>query len=132
MARLTWNGNAQAEREYQQASKKLKPRKKSRVWKKKHKKQHYAVATDYYAYMKSPAWQAKRKKFIKFVGGKCQECGNKNGLQVHHKHYNTLGRETQNDVIVVCSGCHSLKHEKDGATARDDLSQQFRSMFFTT
>ena len=30
---------------------------------------------------------------------------------VHHKHYNTVGKEKRSDVIVLCSSCHTFLHE---------------------
>lgn len=39
----------------------------------------------------------------------CQKCWwnfHKNELEVHHLHYNTLGKETRKDLAVVCNPCH--------------------------
>lgn len=35
-----------------------------------------------------------------------------NPLVVHHIHYETLGRETRDDVMVLCPRCHRLEHER--------------------
>ena len=62
-----------------------------------------------------------------------------NGLQVHHLHYRTLGRETPGDLIVLCTdvavwiasgyrdltsraGCHERAH--DDATFRAEVARR--------
>lgn len=51
---------------------------------------------------------------LKYYGHKCMKCGNPNELNVHHKHYKTLGNEDIGDLIVLCKRCHNDEHfEKD-------------------
>lgn len=106
---------------------------------------------DYHAYIGSDEWKAKRKIAFersalraKMHSPACEVCGryglrhknraegrdyyfrveNTNGLQVHHVHYRTLGHETPNDLIVLCTdrlyleldvwervGCHERAHD---------------------
>ncbi len=45
---------------------------------------------------------------------KCELCNNNTHLNVHHKSYNNHGDEYHHleDLIVLCSDCHSKFHEK--------------------
>lgn len=46
----------------------------------------------------------------------CQVCGSKNKLNIHHKRYidkfgnNILFNERIEDLVTLCSSCHSLWH----------------------
>ena len=78
----------------------------------------------YHDYIKSEAWQRKRRKFFsskmwktypeglkagKFV---CYCCGSDNRLDLHHRTYKRLGRERISvDLICVCRNCHNNIHK---------------------
>jgi 5-methylcytosine-specific restriction endonuclease McrA len=62
---------------------------------------------EYRDYMGSPRWRAIRDWAFALHGGRCQECGATSGLEVHHLHYDTLGRERPEDLRVLCPGCHA-------------------------
>jgi hypothetical protein len=64
---------------------------------------------EYGTYMNSAAWRDLSKKFRDAIG-KCQICGTDKSLQCHHLHYRTLGRETLEDILVVCLKCHCNLH----------------------
>lgn len=124
----SWSGNREAQRQADSAYAKLKARKKRKRNKRQLRQEERFVRLDYYVYLASPAWSKKRRRFIREAGGKCQTCGSNKRLQVHHKHYRTLGRERRRDVRVLCDDCHSLEHEQDGVAATDELSEDFRKM----
>jgi 5-methylcytosine-specific restriction endonuclease McrA len=43
----------------------------------------------------------------------CENCGESTGfLQVHHRHYKTLGNEGYQDLIICCKPCHKELDEK--------------------
>lgn len=46
------------------------------------------------------------------AGMRCQVCNGCNELNVHHRTYDTHGREHSNmmDLVVLCSRCHGLFH----------------------
>jgi 5-methylcytosine-specific restriction endonuclease McrA len=83
---------------------------------------------NYDEYMRSEAWSRKRTQAIEHAKGRCQTCGETQGLEVHHLTYTRLGREKMEDLQVLCGGCHSLEHENK-YRARDELSKEFREMF---
>ena len=69
---------------------------------------------DYFRYLKSPAWQAKRQKRIKIDGHRCCMCGRTDEetiLTVHHIRYNTFQNEDPyRDLITLCENCHTSVH----------------------
>ena len=70
----------------------------------------------YQEYIKSPQWQAKADRLKAASGWKCQLCnkdGNKTTLHAHHKTYDRLGFEDDNDIIILCKDCHAKFHDKD-------------------
>lgn len=73
------------------------------------------VRPKYDAYIRSPLWFKFRQSKIDSVGGKCEECGSADRLQVHHLHYKTLGMESFADVQVLCKACHRTRHPKYAA-----------------
>jgi len=51
---------------------------------------------------------------LKEADGYCQKCGRKNDrLNVHHKHYKSLGREKLKDLLVLCPKCHAAVHKQE-------------------
>ena len=81
--------------------------------KKKIKKSKIKRKINYYTYIESGKWKRKRKKFIKKAKNTCMTCKEKclsQDLRIHHKHYKTLGRESYNDIIVMCWECHNDLH----------------------
>lgn len=70
-----------------------------------------AKSRDFYlAYLNSPSWRATRARALQLAGYRCQRCGAKRDLQVHHKNYDRLGREWDVDLEVLCADCHEGEH----------------------
>src|SRR5574337_534896 len=77
----------------------------------KHKdKQEYSK--EYLTYLKTPGWQAKRKRTLEFYGRRCAVCYKGGLVDIHHRTYNRLGNELDTDLIVLCRECHKLFHGK--------------------
>ena len=74
---------------------------------------------DYQRYLKSGAWQAKRRCAFDAYGRKCNRCGTTTGsFQVHHKRYGrNLDEISVKWLEVLCRPCHE-KHHKEAADAR--------------
>ena len=61
-------------------------------------------------------WQSIRLQALERDGHQCRCCPAKQGnicpvtgpvkLEVHHRHYNTWGKESLDDVTVLCKECH--------------------------
>lgn len=65
---------------------------------------------NYYEYIASPQWAAKRAACIE-RDGCCRGCGAKEHLQAHHCSYGRLGREKNKDLVTLCRNCHERVHE---------------------
>lgn len=66
---------------------------------------------EYGKYLRSAHWRAFRKLAITAAQGKCKRCGSQEQLNVHHRHYRSLGREVLEDVEVYCDSCHKAEHQ---------------------
>jgi hypothetical protein len=66
----------------------------------------------YSLYLQTPHWQAMRQATWERCGNRCQLCNSQDGLHVHHRTYENLGRENPEDLIVLCSKCHAKFHDK--------------------
>jgi len=66
---------------------------------------------DYYTYIISRAWRARRRQHLNNVGWKCEVCGARKFLEVHHLTYDRLGREKRKDLQVLCKPCHEKCRE---------------------
>jgi hypothetical protein len=64
----------------------------------------------YKEYLETDMWKRKSKALREYYGG-CAVCNTPKNLTVHHKHYNTLGREGLADVTVMCWP-HHVEYEK--------------------
>lgn len=64
----------------------------------------------YADYLKSDHFQGFRLKVLKSRRYRCERCKGKYRLQIHHKHYASLGNEKLNDVMVLCITCHERMH----------------------
>jgi hypothetical protein len=62
----------------------------------------------YDEYLKSEEWAEFRKDALVAAGYRCRRCGFAGELDVHHKHYTTLGHESLSDVEVLCRDCHAV------------------------
>jgi 5-methylcytosine-specific restriction endonuclease McrA len=67
----------------------------------------------YEQYLRSAQWKARRAQALDRAGDCCQKCGVSKWsrqLEVHHLTYARLGEELPQDLIVLCSECHSSTH----------------------
>lgn len=64
---------------------------------------------DYKDYLKSEHWNMLRNNKYRRKN-KCQLCGSKLLLNVHHLRYKNLYDVDSNDLKVVCNRCHLIIH----------------------
>jgi len=69
--------------------------------------------TRYLAYLKSGRWFALRQHLINERGEKCQRCGKEGAVDGHHRTYVRLFKERDEDIELLCRGCHSEHHKKE-------------------
>lgn len=69
---------------------------------------------NYYDFLQSDYWRYVRKLKLKQCGKKCQICGSKKDLSVHHNSYAHHGQEHKylEDLVVLCNECHKMFHHK--------------------
>ena len=113
MTKLKWTGSLEAQKQYEEARSKLKPRTKKRK-KTKNKKVESPLKVyhgSYKKYLLGSWWKKKRVDKLRSIGWKCERCFATKKLEVHHRHYKTLGREKNRDLEVLCGKCHDIEHE---------------------
>lgn len=64
----------------------------------------------YEDYLNHWAWKEKAEWIKHIRNNRCERCGDKKYLHVHHKDYKSLGNETKDDVEVLCKDCHKKEH----------------------
>jgi len=75
-------------------------------------------------YYKSPIWKHFIKALLENDDTVCELCGCKRWkklrnntrkinrvFNIHHKHYNSVGNEKREDVLILCRRCHNLFHD---------------------
>jgi 5-methylcytosine-specific restriction endonuclease McrA len=70
----------------------------------------YLTSEQYRDYIASLAWKNRADQARRRVGYRCQLCNRKGELHVHHRTYERLGREMDEDLIVLCATCHKHFH----------------------
>lgn len=66
----------------------------------------------YKEYLQTPHWKRKREEKVRAAGRRCQLCNRDSvSLNVHHRTYERLGEELDEDLTVLCRDCHSTFHE---------------------
>lgn len=65
---------------------------------------------EYREYLASPHWHYTRRVALERAGHRCQACGTTHKLHVHHRSYQHLGDEHDDDLRVLCRTCHDRVH----------------------
>jgi 5-methylcytosine-specific restriction endonuclease McrA len=54
------------------------------------------------------------ERVLRRDGWRCQMCGSANNLTVHHQQYRSRsGEDREENLITLCSECHSAAHRKE-------------------
>ncbi len=57
------------------------------------------------------AYEDLRKKVLERDGWRCQSCGRREQLEIHHLlHRSALGGDTEKNLISLCHECHRAAH----------------------
>lgn len=64
----------------------------------------------YQVYLGTTEWRLTRNRALKRAGRQCSKCPSKRDLEVHHKTYERLGHEWDQDLEVLCVMCHRGEH----------------------
>jgi 5-methylcytosine-specific restriction endonuclease McrA len=66
------------------------------------------------AYLRTPAWKARRAAVLKRANGICEGCAGAVATQVHHLTYEHWKREFLWELVAICDECHEAVHEHMG------------------
>lgn len=70
------------------------------------------ICSTYKDYLESEHWHLKKLEFNKFrKKKKCDACGCKELIEVHHRFYFRLGCERLDDLMYLCRPCHQSIHD---------------------
>lgn len=64
---------------------------------------------DYQEYLKTDHWRKYRLSVLDLWNNECGVC-TKVAKDVHHRHYENLGKEKLRDCIPLCRECHTKHH----------------------
>ena len=54
-----------------------------------------------------------REQVLRRDGWRCQSCGARSNLEVHHKEFRSQGGDdSEENLITLCAGCHEAKHRR--------------------
>ncbi len=54
-----------------------------------------------------------REQVLRRDGWMCQCCGKRFNLEVHHREFRSQGgNDSEENLITLCAGCHSLVHSR--------------------
>jgi hypothetical protein len=64
----------------------------------------------YNAYLRTPAWRARRSLVMQRAGGWCEGCRKQEATQVHHLTYAHVSDEFLWELVAICDDCHIRIH----------------------
>lgn len=67
-------------------------------------------AMPYEQYLQTAWWRGRRNLALRRAGYKCERCAAGRQLEVHHLSYERRGDEADEDLQVLCRGCHLGHH----------------------
>jgi 5-methylcytosine-specific restriction endonuclease McrA len=70
----------------------------------------------YSRYLRSEGWRERRDAAIARADGRCQDCGARRALDVHHLTYRRKGAELPQDLRALCRQCHRARHRRTRST----------------
>jgi len=90
----------------------LQVRKEHDIWMNQWSKTPMNSPVNYASYLSSHTWKMKAREMREKANFKCQLCAcTDKPLNVHHNNYDRLGRERNDDLIVLCEPCHNKFHQ---------------------
>jgi 5-methylcytosine-specific restriction endonuclease McrA len=74
----------------------------------------------------SDAWKARKRELIRWRGQFCERCGLHGPLDLHHKTYERLGEEMDDDLELVCRDCHDRFADPERAERAQERAENAR------
>jgi 5-methylcytosine-specific restriction endonuclease McrA len=61
--------------------------------------------------LEHPEYEELRQRVLRRDGWRCQFCGCRLSLEVHHQQFRSQsGEDTEENLITLCANCHSVAH----------------------
>ena len=82
-------------------------------WESEIQNRHFALLDSgltYTQYLRLDEYGRRRRPVLKRASRVCEGCRRPARLQIHHLHYQTIWKETPDDLVAVCSACHDRAH----------------------
>lgn len=64
----------------------------------------------YSAYISSDAWRRRRAQYFASHKRRCWLCRGKQHIELHHRTYERMGHELDEDLVALCRDCHAALH----------------------
>ena len=59
------------------------------------------------------AYKTLHRQILERDGWRCQNCGSRHNLQVHHKQFRSRqGDDRESNLITLCATCHANSHAR--------------------
>jgi 5-methylcytosine-specific restriction endonuclease McrA len=59
------------------------------------------------------SYESLRTQILRRDGWRCHSCGTMSNLEVHHKQFRShSGRDSEENLITLCSTCHASVHAR--------------------
>ena len=72
------------------------------------------------------SYEQLRNQVLGRDGWRCQACGSMSNLEVHHKELRShSGDDSEENLITLCSTCHSAAHQRRGIGSIHGLAKPF-------
>jgi 5-methylcytosine-specific restriction endonuclease McrA len=69
-------------------------------------------------------YRALKLRVLERDGWRCQCCGRRDQLEVHHLiRRSQLGPDDEENLIVLCNGCHRVSHDKKSLIRERELTR---------
>ncbi len=61
--------------------------------------------------LERPEYEELRQRVLRRDGWRCQFCGSRLNLEIHHQQFRShTGEDTEENLIALCANCHSVTH----------------------
>jgi hypothetical protein len=77
------------------------------------KTQRRVLKIPYKQYLRSPHWIRLKRFIFKQRGHRCEQCGQRTSVELHHLTYENVTHERECDVILLCRQCHEDFHKNN-------------------
>lgn len=74
---------------------------------------------EYIKFMASDKWATRKRVYYSGHEKKCKACGSDENIHLHHKTYERMGSELDEDLVPLCQTCHTKVHDLHRGSKHD-------------